>query len=96
MAAYLIADTRLTDPEAYEEYKRQVKPLAEQYGGEYVARGGEMVLKESELWTPSRLVLVRFPSVAQARAFYECADYQRLLGISKRAAQRTVVIVEGL
>lgn len=96
MAAYLIADTQLTDPDAYEEYKRKARPLAEQHGGEYIVRGGDMVLKESELWSPSRLVVVRFPSVDKARAFYESPEYQQALGISKRSARRTVVIVEGL
>ena len=96
MAAYLIADTLLTDPEAYEEYKRKARPLAEKHGGEYVVRGGDMVLKESELWSPSRLVVVRFPSLEQARGFYESAEYQQALGISKRSARRTVVIVEGV
>lgn len=96
MAAYLIADTRLTDAQAYEEYKRKARPLAEQYGGEYIVRGGEMVLKENDLWSPARLVIVRFPSTEQARRFYESAEYQQVLGISKRSAERTVVIVEGV
>ena len=96
MAAYLIADTLLTDPDAYEEYKRNARPLAEKHGGEYVVRGGDMVIEESELWSPSRLVVVRFPSVEQARAFYESPEYQQALGISKRSARRTVVIVEGV
>lgn len=96
MAAYLIADTLLTDPDAYEEYKHKARPLAEKHGGEYVVRGGDMVIEESELWSPSRLVVVRFPSVEQARAFYESPEYQQALGISKRSARRTVVIVEGV
>lgn len=96
MAAYLIADTRLTDAQAYEEYKRKARPLAELYGGEYIVRGGEMVLKENDLWSPARLVIVRFPSTEQARRFYESAEYQQVLGISKRSAERTVVIVEGV
>lgn len=96
MAAYLIADTQLTDPDAYEEYKRKAKPLAERHGGEYIVRGGDMTLKESELWSPARLVVVRFPSMDKAREFYESPEYQQALGISKRSARRTVVIVEGV
>ena len=38
MTAYLIVDTDLTRPERYEDSKRQAKPLAEQYGGEYLVR----------------------------------------------------------
>ena len=95
MAAYLIADTLLTDPVLYEEYKRQVKPLAETFGGEYVARGGALMVKESQLWSPTRVVVVRFASMDDANRFYESDEYQRLLGISRQAARRTVLIVEG-
>ncbi|MEN9467883.1 MAG: hypothetical protein RL081_1884, partial [Pseudomonadota bacterium] len=42
MAAYLVVDTLLDNPELYEEYKRLARPLAERFGGEYLARGGEM------------------------------------------------------
>ena len=39
-AAYLVVDTLLDNPELYEQYKLKAKPLVEQYGGEYLARGG--------------------------------------------------------
>jgi uncharacterized protein (DUF1330 family) len=96
MPAYLIVDTDLTHPERYEDYKRQAKPLAEQYGGEYLVRGGAMDLKEHDLWRPTRMVVVRFPSTEKAQAFYHSPEYQEVLKISKEAARRTVVLVEGL
>lgn len=96
MAAYLVVDSHLTDPSLYEQYKLQAKPLVEQYGGEYLARGGPMVVKESALWSPVRMVLLRFASVRQAETFYESREYQKLLQISKQSAERTVVILEGL
>ncbi len=96
MTAYLVVDSHLTDPSLYEQYKLQAKPLAEQFGGEYLARGGPMAVKESALWSPVRMVLIRFPSVQQAEAFYESPAYQKVLQISRQSAQRTVVILEGL
>ena len=96
MAAYLIADTLLTDPELYEQYKLKARPLAEQYGGEYIARGGELSVREADLWSPQRLVIIRFPSSEQANAFYDSVEYQQILGISQQAARRTIVVVEGL
>lgn len=96
MTAYLVVDCKLTDPELYEQYKIKAKPLAEKHGGEYLARGGKTTLKESALWSPTRMVLVRFPSAEQAEAFYESAEYQQLLGISKQSAQRTVFILDGM
>lgn len=96
MAAYLVVDSHLTDPTLYEQYKLQARPLAEKHGGEYLARGGPMSIKESALWSPKRMVLIRFPSVIQAEAFYQSPEYQKVLQISKQSAERTVVILEGI
>jgi uncharacterized protein (DUF1330 family) len=96
MAAYLIVDTLLDNPERYEDYKVVARPIVEKFGGEYLARGGAMNIKEADLWSPSRLVLVRFPDAAAARRFYESAEYEAVLPISKESARRTVVILEGI
>jgi uncharacterized protein (DUF1330 family) len=40
--AYLIADTKIHDPEKYESYKRLAKPIVEEFGGEYIIRGGRL------------------------------------------------------
>ena len=96
MAAYLVVDTNITNPELYERYKLIAKPLVEKYGGEYLARGGKLSVKEDTLWAPTRMVLVRFPSVQDAETFYQSDDYQDVLKISKQSADRTVIILEGL
>ncbi len=96
MAAYLVVDTLLDNPERYEQYKLRAKPLVEQYGGEYLARGGNMTLKETDLWTPSRPVLIRFPDAETANRFYDSAEYQEVLQISKKSARRTMIVLEGL
>ena len=96
MAAYLVVDTVLDNPEMYEEYKRQARPIAEQYGGEYLARGGALTNKETDLWTPTRLVLVRFADAATANRFYDSPEYQEVLKISHQSARRTVTILEGV
>lgn len=96
MAAYLVVDTDLTKPEVYEEYKTKARPIAEKFGGEYLARGGKMSIKESDLWSPKRMVLVKFPSFEQAENFYNSAEYQAVLPISLKSAKRTVLIVDGI
>ena len=96
MATYLIVDTLLEKPELYEEYKLKAKPLVEQFGGEYLARGGNLTLKETELWSPTRMVLVRFPDAAAANRFYNSPEYQSILPISQQAARRTMIMLEGV
>lgn len=96
MAAYLIADTDLFDPAHYEEYKVRAKAIAEKYSGQYLARGGQLSVKESDLWSPTRLVIIRFDSFDQANEFYDSPEYQAILHYSKDAAKRTVVVLEGI
>ncbi|MCX7174688.1 MAG: DUF1330 domain-containing protein [Proteobacteria bacterium] len=96
MTAYLVVDTALTNPEVYETYKLKAKPLVEKYGGEYLDRGGKLSVKEQKLWAPTRMVLIKFPSAADAERFYQSEEYQAVLEIGLRSADRTVVILEGL
>ena len=96
MPAYLVVDTDVTHPERYEDYKRLAKPIVEAHGGHYLARGGTITRKETDLWDPKRLVLIRFDSAEQAQRFYDSPEYQQVLQISKESARRTVVILEGL
>jgi len=96
MAAYLVVDTLLENPEQYEEYKLKARPVAEQYGGEYLARGGPMQIKESDLWSPTRMVLVKFADAAAANRFYKSPEYQAVLPISKASARRTAFVLEGI
>ena len=77
MSAFIIVDTKIRDAEAYEEYKRLARPIAEKYGGVYRARGGEMLVLESDLWSPTRMVIVEFPDVESARRFLESDEWTR-------------------
>lgn len=96
MAAYLVVDTHLTNPELYESYKLIAKPIVEKFGGEYLARGGKLSVKEHKLWSPTRMVLIQFPSTEQAEKFYASAEYQEVLKISLQSADRTVFILDGV
>ena len=96
MAAYIIVDGEVTNSEKMEIYKAQAKPLVESFGGEYLARGGSMSIKENQRWTPHRLVLLKFPSMAQAEVFYNSPEYQALLPVSREASRRSLVIFEGI
>ena len=95
MAAYLIVDTLLDDAVLYEQYKLNARPLIEKFGGEYLARGGRITLREADLWSPSRPVLVRFPDAGTANRCLDSFEYQEILPISKKSARRTAVVLEG-
>ena len=96
MAAYLIVDTKITDAEAYEAYKLRAKPIVESFGGEYLARGGNTTTPENELWSPTRLVIVHFPSREHAEAFLNSNEYAPVKAIRHTNAKTTLCIVDGV
>ena len=96
MAVYLIVDTKIKDEKAYEEYKILAKPIVESNGGEYLVRGGYTTVLENELWTPTRLVVVRFPSREAADNFLSCDEYATVKAIRHKHAQTTMTIVDGV
>jgi uncharacterized protein (DUF1330 family) len=102
MAAYLIVDTLLNDPVLYEEYKLKARPLIEKFGGEYLARGGRMTLRETDLWSPSRLVLVRFSDVETANRCLDSVEYRQICRsarnrrVEQRSSWRASKKVEGI
>ena len=66
------------------------------YGGRFVVRGGALDVMEGE-WPAARTVIIGFPSVEQAKAWYESAAYQALLPIRQRHARTDfLVVVEGV
>jgi len=95
MTAYAIADVRLIQPDVYKEYQRRAKTPLDKFGAEVLAYRGNMSVKEDMLWSPNRLVLIQFPSMEHAEAFYACPEYQDLLGISRRSSERTLVLLDG-
>jgi len=95
MPAYVIADIEITDPVGYEEYRRRVPATITQYGGRYLARGGRAETLEGG-WQPRRLVVIEFPTMSQARAWYESDEYREPRAIRHRCAEGQAILVEGL
>jgi len=94
--AYVLVDTKISNSENYEIYKSKAKPIAEKFGGKYLTRGGNMDIVQKDLWSPTRLVLVEFPSVDNARAFHDSNDYADVKKLRLENAESTLVILEGL
>jgi uncharacterized protein (DUF1330 family) len=96
MTAYLIVDTKIENAEEYEAYKVKARPIAESYGGVYRVRGGEMDVLETDLWTPTRMVIIEFPDMDSARAFANSPEYQPVKEIRRSNAACTLAILEGV
>ncbi len=95
MAAYVIANIKVTDPAGYEGYKKLAGPAIEACGGRYLARGGKADVLEGE-WHPDRMVVLEFDSVEKARAWWGSTQYAVAKDIRQRTAISSVIIVEGM
>lgn len=94
LKGYAIAEISVSDPEAYKPYVAAVGPIVTKFGGVYIVRGGETVTMEGAPPT-GRIVVIEFPSLAAARAFYESDEYQAVLPIRLKAATSRIFFVEG-
>lgn len=94
MAAYILVDCKVTDPVKYEDYKRLAQASVQSHGGKYLVRGGQAEVLEGD-WTPNRVVVLEFPTLEQARAFHDSADYDAARAARQGAAQMNMVLVDG-
>lgn len=95
MSAFIIADVDVTDPQQYEDYKRWSSTAIQAHGAEVLVRGGAVTVLEGD-WQPSRIVVLRFPSVEAARAFHDSPEYRRAREARAGAAVMRMIAVEGV
>ena len=94
-SAYIIANVEVTNPEQYEEYKKLSSIAMKAHGAEVCVRGGEVQVLEGD-WSPKRLVVLKFPSLDAAKAFYETAEYRAARRAREGAAVMRMIAVEGV
>jgi uncharacterized protein (DUF1330 family) len=94
MPGYLIARVHVTDWEHYRRYTQATPAAIEKYGGRFIVRGGETITLEGQPET-GRLVIIEFPSLDQAKAFYHSEGYSRAKKLREGAATGQFLIVEG-
>ena len=95
MSAYLLVDCEVTDPVRYEEYRAVAPEAIGRYGGRYLVRGGETVRLEGD-WIPRRVVVLEFPTLDAAKAFYDSPEYRAAREIRKDAARMNMIAVAGV
>ncbi|MFL6208263.1 MAG: DUF1330 domain-containing protein [Pyrinomonadaceae bacterium] len=95
MSAYVIVELEVLDTERYETYKQLAPSAIAAYEGRYLVRGGEVETLEGD-WSPKRIVILEFPSVAQAKAWWASTEYERAKALRQACAQTKMIVVAGL
>ena len=94
MKGYVVANVDVADFAAYERYGSRAAEVIAQYGGRFLVRGGDVEVIEGDPGV-ARLIILEFPSVADAHRFYDSPEYQAILPDRLNCATSTLFVVGG-
>ena len=94
MSAYVLVEVTVTNPGPYAAYRDLAGASVARHGGRFIVRGGAVTTLEGD-WNPQRIVVIEFPSVDAAKAWYFSDDYQEALKVRLANSVGKSLIVEG-
>jgi uncharacterized protein (DUF1330 family) len=95
MTAYALA--HLHDPNVNDEvldYIERIQGTMDPFGGRFVVHGKTVEVREGE-W-PGTVVIIEFPDLDAARAWYASPAYQEILPLRTDHIRGTAILVEGV
>ena len=95
MPAYVAVEIDIQDRATYDRYKSLAPPSIELYGGRYLVRGAPVICLEGD-WRPPRFVLLEFPDVERARAWWSSPEYAPAKALRQASAGTDMILVEGV
>jgi len=95
MTAYVLFDNvEVTDAAGLARYAEGAARTVADHGGRYLAVAAQPEALEGEFALTSA-VLIEFPDLATARAWYDSAAYQPFKALRHRSARNTAVLFSG-
>ncbi len=79
MAAYVVVNLDVTDPETFDKYRSEAVPLVLDSGGKYLAVDFEPIDLDGK--SRQGLALLEFESVEAVKNFYHSSAYQKVVGL---------------
>lgn len=96
MSYYFIVDSYIKgNPEEYAEYVRNVKPIVESYGGQYLVRT-DYVESWNKLRAPERSIIIRFPNREAIEKCFASEQYQKIMAGRVNNVDSRAIIVPGV
>ena len=92
MTYVVVTIKKVKDLEAFRDYAVKVSPIIERFGGKYVAVDKTPDVRDGE-WPFARTVIVAYPNIAAAKAWYDSPEYREIIPIRKRAIDANIVLV---
>lgn len=95
MPAYIIAEVSIHNPVEYEDYKKLTPQSLKPFDGKFIVRGGKTETLEGD-WNPERVVVIEFPTVQQAKAWWNSEGYAPAKALRQRTAHTKMLLVPGV
>ncbi len=95
MPAYALAQLQEAAPHPdIAEYIERISGTFEPYGGHFLVHGTQHETKEGS-WA-GHVVMIGFPGIAEARAWWDSAAYQKIAPLRSRHVESDVILIEGV
>ncbi|TMR92773.1 DUF1330 domain-containing protein [Nonomuraea basaltis] len=95
MTAYAIAHLQEVTPNPeIAEYIERISATFEPYGGRFLVHGTQHEVKEGS-W-PGHIVMIAFPGLAEARAWWDSPAYQEIAPLRSRHIESDIILVGGI
>jgi uncharacterized protein (DUF1330 family) len=94
MPAYIIGHVTVINPDRYAHYMKATPEVIAKFGGKFIVRGGDKVTLEGEAET-ARVVILEFPSLERAQAFFNSTEYQQVKSLRQGAAIAHFMAIDG-
>lgn len=95
MTAYGVAHLRppaVLSEEVF-EYMERIQATLDPFGGRFLVHGAQVEVREGE-W-PGALVVIEFPGLAEARAWYDSPAYREILRMRADHIPGDLILVDG-
>jgi len=93
--AYMVIGIDIRNPGAMGPYRVGTAPLLERYKGDVLAATDKVEVLDGN-WSRQRVVLIKFPSLKHAEAFWAAPEYTPLRLLREDSSEQDNILVEGL
>ncbi|WSQ13495.1 DUF1330 domain-containing protein [Streptomyces sp. NBC_01231] len=95
MSAYAIAHLQEAAPHPeIAEYIERITVTLTPYGGRFLVHGAQHEVKEGS--RPGHVVVIGFPSIAEARSWWDSPAYQEIAPLRSRHIVGDIILVPGV
>ena len=93
MPAYVLSMMSVHDPDTYRQYTDRTPAIVKKYGGRFLTRGTTVTTLEGTPYD-DRLVIIEFPSQADAEAWFADPAYQAAAAFRRAASTMRMLLVQ--